>query len=221
MAEDRRPGLPGWSRQAIGIARRLPGFGLAERLVDPLLGQLDGRARGDTDVAPEAEADADTQPKTAATLMNQLLERSMFQTPAESLEILASRVVEEIVPDEARIVAALADGHSYPLLHVEAGARSRAMRRVLSNASSVGRAAGVALPGDTPAYLSHLFALGLIEEGPQDAAMTDEYSILSTDDTVRRALEEAREAGLKSHRLMKRTVQLSPLGRRLWAVWRP
>jgi hypothetical protein len=216
MAEDDRPASPGWSRRATDVARKLPGFGTAERLADPLLGLVGSSEPEVVEVEEKDEA-----PKSAAERMNELLQTSMFQTPAESLEKLAGRIAELIVPDEARIVAALADGDAYPLIHVVAGGRSRSLRRVLANASSVGRAAGVALPAQTPAYLGHLFALGLIEEGPEDRALVDDYSILSTDETVRNALDAAVAAGLKTQRLVKRTVHLSPLGHRLWAVWRP
>lgn len=166
---------------------------------------------------------ADPGPADAARpaqAMDDLLQRSMFQTPAESLEALAALVVREIVPDEARIIAALADGHAYPLMHVEIRDRSRATRRVFANASSVGRAAGVALPASTPTYLHHLLGLGLVEEGPEDPELRDEYSILSTDAAVRQALTDAEASG-RSQRLVKRTVRMSQLGTTLWAVWRP
>jgi hypothetical protein len=151
--------------------------------------------------------------------MDDLLQRSMFQTPAESLKALADLVVREIVPDEARIIAALADGHAYPLTHVEVRDRSRETRRVFANASSVGRAAGVALPASTPMYLRHLFGLGLIDEGPEDKSLRDMYAILETDDAVRKALAAAEQDGRA--RLVRRTVRLSTLGSTLWAVWRP
>jgi hypothetical protein len=183
-----------------------------------LLGATDSAAAAED--LPENKAAQDgVTALTPAQEMEELLQRSMFQTPAESLEALAALVVREIVPDEARIIAALADGHAYPLVHIEARDRTRASRRVLSNASSVGRAAGVALPARTPTYLHHLFGLGLIDECPEDKTLRDDYSILTTDDAVRKAVAEADADGRA--RLVNRTVRLSALGQSLWTVWRP
>ena len=58
-------------------------------------------------------------------------------------------------------------------------------RRVLENASSVGRAAGVALPEYVHLYVSHLRRLGLVEPGPEDQSLKDEYDILLTEPKLR------------------------------------
>jgi hypothetical protein len=86
--------------------------------------------------------------------MERMLRRSMDQTPSESQRSLFEHLVRELVPDEAPILAALADGSTYPLLDVAAAPRGKAIRVVLRNASSVGRAAGVAAPSLVPTYVS-------------------------------------------------------------------
>lgn len=146
--------------------------------------------------------------------LEQLLRRSMDQTPAESLWSLADLVVHSIVPDEARILSALSDGSTYPLVHLETGRLDTA--RVLANASAVGRAAGVALPDNTPSYVTRLLQLGLVEVGPEDSALREEYEILMTDATVRNALG----AVDVRVRAVRRTVRMSALGAEIWRLCR-
>src|SRR5262249_46209704 len=105
-------------------------------------------------------ASAADAPPPLSDAMDSLLKRSIDPTPAESLAALHRALLAELVPDEARILAALSDGSSYPMVHVAEATIGSNQRRVLQNASSVGRAAGVALPNQTPVYVSHLRRLG-------------------------------------------------------------
>jgi hypothetical protein len=85
----------------------------------------------------------------------------------------------------------------------------------------VGRAAEVQLPEATTAYVTHLRALGLVEEGPADDALAARYDILLGDPEVRGAEVKARDGGRLGARTVRRTVRLSALGRELWAACRP
>lgn len=84
--------------------------------------------------------------------MAELLERSVTDSRAESEEYFFATILRQTVPDEARIVAALADGSSQAVVDVE----TRGGRTVLANASSLGRTAGVVLPGNVPVHLGRL-----------------------------------------------------------------
>jgi hypothetical protein len=143
------------------------------------------------------------------------LRRSIDDTPAESRRALHEALVRELVPDEARILAAVADGSAYPMVHVAEPGIGSFQKRVLENASSVGRAAGVALPARTHIYVSHLRRLGLLQSGPEDESLRDEYDILLTEPTVRRVLE-AINRGPRHARVIRRTIVVSELGRELW-----
>ncbi len=67
-------------------------------------------------------------------------------------------------------------------------------------------------------YVSHLLSLGLVESGPEDAAMKDEYEILAAD--TARAAGRSRHAsrGPIPARVEKYTLRLSGLGIELWAA---
>ena len=145
----------------------------------------------------------------------------MDQTPAEGFASLVDVLLESITPDEARILSALSDGSRYPVVQIGTAGIGVPQRRVLSNASSVGRAAGVALPDRTPEYLTHMQQLGLVELGPEDTGRTDEYEILLTDATVRRARLEIDQSGRGRMKVTRQTVRISDLGRQLWDVVRP
>lgn len=158
-------------------------------------------------------------PRSAARMLEDLLTASIEADSTTSVEELYRALLLHLVPDEARILAALADGTSYPLIHVQS--RSNGWRTVLANASTVGRAAGVQVPDAVPLYVGRLRALGLAEEGPADDSLAVHYDILLGEPSVRRAEEDAKEAGRLNSRMIRRTLRISPLGRRLWQACRP
>jgi hypothetical protein len=65
-------------------------------------------------------------------------------------------------------------------------------------------------------YVSHLLALGLVESGPEDTSMKDEYEILAADMAVLEAVKKA-SLGPISAPVEKYTLRLSGLGLELWA----
>ncbi len=152
--------------------------------------------------------------------MRALLTRSMHDTPTESRRTLHDVLVGELVPDEARILSALSDGSSYPLVHITRPGTGSYQKLVLENASSVGRAAGVALPDRVHLYVSHLRRLGLVEAGPEDRSLKDEYDILLTEPNLRATIA-AIGKGPRGARIIRRTVRISDLGRELWEAARP
>lgn len=161
---------------------------------------------------------APSEAQTLAEAMERMLRRSMDQTPSDSRRSLFEHLVRELVPDEARILAALADGSSYPLLDVAVAPLGKAGRVVLRNASNVGRAAGVAAPSLVPTYVTHLLQLGLAETAEEDSALHDEYQILLTEAEVKDAHAEAAKAAWRGARIVRGTLQISALGRDFWAA---
>jgi hypothetical protein len=146
----------------------------------------------------------------------------MDLTPAQSGQQQFTLILQRLVPDEARMLAALADGSAYALLHVAAGGLPGAQtQRVLENVSNVGRVAGVALPARVPGYVTHLRALGLAETGPGDGSLDTEYDILLTDQAVMDARVEADALSRFPARVVRRTLHMSALGRDLWEACRP
>jgi hypothetical protein len=85
-----------------------------------------------------------------------------------------------------------------------------------TSTSTVGTA-NLALPHLTPMYVSHLLSLGLVESGPEDSGMKDEYEILAADPAVLQAIKNASRGPIPA-RMEKYTLRLSGLGLELWAA---
>lgn len=150
------------------------------------------------------------------TKMQALLSRALEQSTASGQDELFHHILDQIVPDEARIISALSDGSSSPLVSVHALTRAGLLGEALiDNASLVGRTANVALPRLTPTYVGHLLALGLAEVGPEDDDLKDEYQILLADTDVLKAIR-AGSRGPVPARVERRTLRLSALGHALW-----
>ena len=160
-------------------------------------------------------------PTTDAALeskMTELLARALEQSTSAGKDELFHRILDQIVPDEARIISALSDGSASPLVSVHALSRAGLLGEALiENASLVGRTANVALPSLTPTYVGHLLALGLLETGPEDSDLKDEYQILLADSDVLQAIRAGSRGPLPA-RVERRTVRLSSLGQSLWAA---
>ncbi len=177
---------------------------------------------------PDAQGRAVTYPRRgeglvmAVRMLSQLLDRSLEQTRTEARHMLYVRILAELVPDEARILAALADGTSYPVIDVVArNAVGQTKGHLIRDVSSVGRAAGVALPGEAHVYVAHLRRLGLVERHGEDAAFSDRYDLLMTEESVRLAQADGRLARGLSAKPVRGTLRISPLGADLWRDCNP
>jgi hypothetical protein len=209
--------------RAAGIARRFGPLGAVPAKVIETYGQGVEtteqvvlrilRSRLDA-VAPAAQpgATAPVPGESPSALMSGLLERSLEQDTADSKRDVQVAILRQLVPDEARIIAALAQGPPAPLIHVLPRAGGA---RLMENASLVGRTAALTLPSNTPAYVTHLRQLGLVETGPEDPQDKQGYELLMADRDVRAALKEGELSKLPA-RVVRRTLHLSDRGRELW-----
>ena len=217
--------VPAYVRRLFGVLEHLPGMALARDLLDgierDLLQQL--KKRLEQLDAPPRTTSARSRPvavpaRTPGAVLSELLARSTDQTFEESQRSYFMRLLQDIVPDEARILSALSDGTRYPLIDVGHGTRlGVTTERVLRNASSVGKAAGVTWPDAVPRYLSHLRELGLVETEPEDPELGEKYEIVETESAVRDAIARIRAMG-RAPRILRRTLRISELGRALWAA---
>ncbi|CAN5549686.1 Abi-alpha family protein [soil metagenome] len=210
---------------AASVARRAPVLGPSLEFTERELARVESlvwrevRHRLDAAGSPASGATSpsghvsEPRDEAARELLAQLLAASVEQSAQEAQALLFIWLLEQLHPDEARILAALSDGTCYPVIHVcMRGHLGTPGPAVLENASSVGRAAGVALPDAVPAYLSHLRMLGLVSVGPESALLVDGYEILLTETVVRQA---ERDAGGHS-RIVRRSLRLTALGHALW-----
>ncbi len=151
-------------------------------------------------------------PRTPADLLSELLAESVTQTAEQARARLHVLLLEQLVPDEARILAALSDGTAYPLVHVASrGTMGGTGPTLLENATTVGRSAGVALPEHVTAYVGHLRLLGLVTTGAERGSLSDAYEMLLTE-----AVVLAAQRSNPSTRVQRRTLTISPLGQELW-----
>jgi vacuolar-type H+-ATPase subunit H len=215
------------------LARRVPGYAQAAEQLRKVQVSLLNELKQRLDDAAEA-ARADERRRASggerngehdagdarSSVLQELLQASLRADTNRSRENLHLRILRSMVPDEARILAALADGSRFPLMHIETRGPG-ATRTVLANASTVGRVAGVHLNSAVPVYVTHMRDLGLVEEGPQDDTLSDQYALLGSEDYARRAETEAQDSNRLGTKVIRRTLHISPLGAELWAACRP
>jgi hypothetical protein len=225
-------GRTGWR-----LARQLPGARTLEREAQRLQSAALGEARrllqmSPTPPAPRRPAavispeerrtleyvrDADPGAAPLRSAMSELLERSVEATRADSRDYLYGTIISQLVPDEARILAALSDGTAFAAMDVVQKLRRGRTRVVLAHASAVGRQAGLVSPDSTPTYLTRLHGFGLVEFGPEEESLAVQYDILATDATV----QDARRSVRGSVKLVRTSLRLSAFGARFWTAVDP
>lgn len=200
-----------------GVARRAPFAGdVLPLLADAERAVVRVARRHLSDLDPPAvTATPDDDPASPNAVLRALLDRSMYTSPDKSRDALYLDLLNALVPDEARILAALSDGSAYPVIHIAEPGTGGAPAFALKNASTIGRSAGVSLPRYTPLYLTRMLRLGLVRLGPEASSMYDEYEMLLTDSAVNIAVATARR-GVRAARVVRRTVRISDLGQELW-----
>lgn len=166
--------------------------------------------RGDAAPAPQ---EPEQSGETLNAKMSQLLTRALDQNTAGSQTELFHHLLDQLVADEARIVGALSDGSTSPMVNIY----DRSRKPALENASLVGRTANVALPRMTPKYVGHLLALGLVETGPEDPTLKTEYEVLMAETMVLDAVKSASMGPIPA-KVEKLTLKLSGLGLSLWSA---
>jgi hypothetical protein len=152
---------------------------------------------------------------TAAHRLGALLDEALAQSTQEAGDALLDALVRGLVPDEARVVAALAARGWSPLVHVEAR-RDGEDHLGLRNASLIGRQAGVALVRRTPFYVTRLLASGLVATTPERPERAEEYEVLLAEPDVLDAIRAAGR-GPVGPRIRRGGLVLSDLGLQLWS----
>jgi hypothetical protein len=225
-------------RSGLRVARRVPVVDAVEQQAQRLrrtaaaqLVKLLEISPGNPPPAPRTEdyrlrtpdAGADLEP--LRTAMTELLERSTDPDRTRSRDYLFATLVSQLVPDEARILAQLATGGTYAVVDVVAKQLGRSpSRTVLSNMSTVGAAAGLSAPANTPTYVTRLHSLGLVDIAPAGESadrIADQFDRLGADVDVRRARTEIERSRGGSAKVVRHTLRLSALGREFWSACAP
>ena len=156
-----------------------------------------------------------------AERMAAMMDRSLNQTLETAQQALFSKLLDQLVPDEIRILNAMSDGSRFAVCNIEAvGLLGSGAIPVLENLSRIGNESGVMLNDTVPFYLGRLRSLGLVEMGPADKDATTKYDMIENDSVVRETTDKIEKEMKMKVRAVRKTVYLSPLGARFISTCR-
>ncbi|WP_251012228.1 Abi-alpha family protein [Rhodococcus erythropolis] len=139
---------------------------------------------------------------------DRLLDRSADVTDRDDLHPAYDRILDEIAPDEARILRLLATSGAQPSVDVRTarpfGVGSEMIEEGLS---MIGELAGCRHLDRISAYLNNLHRLGLVAFS-REPVEADRYQVVEVQPSV---IEAVKRAG-RSNRIVRRSILLTPFG---------
>ncbi|ROR92676.1 uncharacterized protein DUF4393 [Nocardioides aurantiacus] len=138
-----------------------------------------------------------------------LLERSRDVWGTEEVHPAYGRILEELAPDEARILLLLLRGGPQPSVDVRTGGPVGMVSSALvaPGMSMIGARAGARYPDEVPAYLNNLFRLGLIWFSREQLEDPMEYQVVEAQPDVLAAMHSVRFP-----KVVRRSIHLTPFG---------
>jgi hypothetical protein len=168
-----------------------------ERLLGPGIEQAAASARGDG--------------RDGQTLRDRgtaLLERSSELGDGGEQHPAYERILEQLSPDEARILRLLATHGPQAAVDVRTWRPLDIGSDIVApGLTMIGRHAGLMRPIRVPAYLSNLYRLGLIWFAHESLPEPEPYQVLEAQPDVVDAVREAGRA-----RIVRRSIHLTPFG---------
>jgi hypothetical protein len=119
------------------------------------------------------------------------------------------RILDELAPDEARILLLLLRGGPQPSVDVRTGGITGVVSSslVAAGMNMIGPRAGVRHLDEVPAYLNNLFRLGLVWFSREQIEDPMEYQVVEAQPDVLAAMHSVRSA-----RPVRRSIHLTPFG---------
>ncbi len=119
------------------------------------------------------------------------------------------RILDEVAPDEARILLLLLRGGPQPSVDVRTGGPVGMVSSNLLSAglTMIGPRAGVRYLDEVPAYLNNLFRLGLVWFSREQLENPLEYQVVEAQPDVLEAMHSVRFA-----KVIRRSIHLTPFG---------
>ena len=159
------------------------------------------------DITPQ-----EREPERERTLRERgedLLERSRDVWGSEEVHPAYGRILEELAPDEARILLLLLRGGPQPSVDVRTGGPVGMVSSALvaPGMSMIGARAGARYPDEVPAYLNNLFRLGLIWFSREQVEDPMEYQVVEAQPEVLEAMHSVRFPNV-----VRRSIHLTPFG---------
>jgi hypothetical protein len=192
----------GWAQRR---ARSLPGM----REIEDGLSQITGSspALGDEERTEPGRMEG---PAALRRRGSELLDRSA-ELEGDEIHPAVAAILDELAPDEARILRLLVDRGPQPLVDVQSVAPLGGSRRVGRRLSLIGENAGVLHPERMQAYLDNLVRLGLARISREPVADESAYQVLAAQPDVAEALEKA-GGGVRGKRVVRLSLRLTDLG---------
>jgi len=181
----------------------------AEWAVRGALGALGVRVP-ETDSRATPESASESAPRRSLRERGEeLLRRSADVREDEEGHPAYERILDELLPDEARILRLLYHQGPQPSVDVRAGALplNATTELIAPGLSMIGAEAGCRRPERVPAYLDNLYRLGLVWFSREPVQGQSPYQVLEAQPDVIEALR-SRGRG----RTVRRSIHLTPFG---------
>ena len=119
------------------------------------------------------------------------------------------RIIDDLAPDEARILVHMLRGGPQPAVDVRTGGPIGMVSStmVASGLTMIGARAGVRYGDEVPAYLNNLFRLGLVWFSSEQVEDPMDYQVLEAQPDVLEAMRSVRFP-----KLVRRSIHLTPFG---------
>jgi hypothetical protein len=139
----------------------------------------------------------------------ELLRRSRDVWSEEHQHPAYGRIIDELAPDEARIVLLLLRGGPQPSVDVRTGGPVGMVSSslVAGGLTMIGPRAGVRYLDEVPAYLNNLHRLGLVWFSREQLEDPLEYQVVEAQPDVLAAMHSVRFA-----KIVRRSIHLTPFG---------
>lgn len=138
-----------------------------------------------------------------------LLRRSRDVWSDDETHPAYGRILDEVAPDEARILLLLLRGGPQPSVDVRTGGPVGMVSSSLLSAglTMIGPRAGVRYLDEVPSYLNNLFRLGLVWFSREQLEDPLEYQVVEAQPDVLEAMHSVRFA-----KVVRRSIHLTPFG---------
>ncbi len=197
------------ARTVSTVARRIQdGAPLADALADgvpviAVLPTVDGVVVAERRGEPESDLD-DLRARGA-----RLLERSRDVWSEEDTHPAFSRILDDLAPDEARILLLLARGGPQPSVDVRTGGPvGRVSSHLIAQGlTMIGSRSGARYADRVPSYLNNLERLGLVWLAREPVSDQMDYQVVEAQPDVLAALHSVKFA-----KVVRRSIHLTPFG---------
>lgn len=170
---------------------------------------LDGGAALASVIPDPLEGPASDHEPTLRERGESLLERSRDVWSDEEPHPAYIRILDDLAPDEARILVHMLRSGPQPAVDVRTGGPVGLVSSTLvaSGLTMIGARAGVRYGDEVPAYLNNLFRLGLVWFSTEQVEDPMEYQVLEAQPDVLAAVHSVRFP-----KLVRRSIHLTPFG---------